>query len=310
MPRTFESAARVFALAGDRTGRKSWFNISNKDTGPSVIHIYDEIGMFGISAGDFIKDLNATSGAIELHLGTPGGEIWDGISIYNALRSKGNVAVFVDSIAASIGSVIAQAADPGKLYIESTGRMMIHDGYAMAAGNAAELGRMVEQLNSASDTIAGIYASRSGKPAADWRKAMLDETWYGAQESVDAGLADAVVNGGVLQNGSRASALMNAASVPYVGSTQTRHEPTTVTHSHDHAAMGADDADDGIHSHSHTHDGDSMHDHSHDGTEGADTDQDDWDSVYAALRGARPMAGDDGDLSELFSRFHKSNNTL
>lgn len=55
----------------------------------------------------------------------------------------------------------------------------------------------------------------------------------------------------------------NAASVPYVGTTQTWHEPVTITHEHDHGAHGHPDADDGIHSHRHSHDGDASHDHVH-----------------------------------------------
>jgi hypothetical protein len=85
------------------------------------------------------------------------------------------------------------AARPGGLLMEPTARLMIHDGFAMAAGNAAELAKMVEQLNSASDTIASIYASRTGKPQADWRAAMVEETWYTAEAAVAAGLADAIV---------------------------------------------------------------------------------------------------------------------
>jgi Clp protease len=89
--------------------------------------------------------------------------------------------------------VIAMGADPGRLFMEPTAKMMIHDGFAMAAGNAAELSKMVEQLNSASDTIAGVYATRTGKPQAGWREAMKAETWYTAEQAVAEGLADGIV---------------------------------------------------------------------------------------------------------------------
>jgi ATP-dependent protease ClpP protease subunit len=190
MPTVYKSAAAILNLQRD-SARKDWYRIENKASGPAQVSIYDEIGMWGVSAGQFISDLAAVKGDIEVHLSSPGGEVFDGIAIYNALRKR-NPTIVVDAIAASIASVIAMAAAPGQLFMEPTARMMIHDGFAMAAGNADELAKMVEQLNEASDTIAGIYAERTGKPQADWRAAMKEETWYGAEAAVEAGLADGI----------------------------------------------------------------------------------------------------------------------
>ena len=191
MPKVFPSASSVFGL--QRTdGKTDWFRIEAKATGPSQVHIYDEIGMWGVSAGAFIAELDAVKGDLEVHLNTPGGEVFDGIAIYNALRKR-NPTIVIDALAASIGSVIAMAAAPGRLLMEPTAKLMIHDGFAMAAGNAAELTRMVEQLNDASDTIASVYAARTGKPQAEWRAAMQSETWYTAEAAVAAGLADSIV---------------------------------------------------------------------------------------------------------------------
>ena len=190
MPQIYKSAQAVFGL--QRSHGQEWFRIEAKAGAPTQVHIYDEIGMWGISAGQFITDLAAVKGPVEVHLNTPGGEVFDGIAIYNALKNRGDVTIIVDALAASIGSVIAMAAAPGRLLMESTAKMMIHDGFAMAAGNAAELGKMVQQLNEASDTIAGIYATRTGKPQADWRAVMQEETWYSADAAVTAGLADGI----------------------------------------------------------------------------------------------------------------------
>jgi ATP-dependent protease ClpP protease subunit len=181
------------AIANLRQGRNDWYRITNAAKGPAQLHIYDEIGFFGVTAGDMIADLAAVKGDIEVHLNTPGGEVFDGIAIYGALKQRdGIVRIVVDSLAASIGSVIAMAADPGNLIIAKNASMMIHDGFGMGIGNAGDLRELADLLDKTSDNIASIYADRTGQPAAQWREAMLAETWYVGQEAVDAGLADFV----------------------------------------------------------------------------------------------------------------------
>ena len=180
-------------LASLQQGRNEWYRIKAKADGPTQVHIFDEVGYFGVTAGNFAADLAGIKGDIEVHLATPGGEVFDGIAIYNALKSHdGLVRVVVDSLAASIGSVIAMAADPGNLIIAKNASVMIHDGFSMGIGNASDLRELADLLDRTSDNIASIYADRTGKPAADWRQAMLAETWYVGQEAVDAGLADFV----------------------------------------------------------------------------------------------------------------------
>jgi ATP-dependent protease ClpP protease subunit len=176
-----------------RQGRNDWYRIKNAATGPAQLHIYDEIGFFGITASDLVRDLAAVKGDLEVHLNTPGGEVFDGIAIYNALKQRASgVRIVVDSLAASIGSVIAMAADPGNLVIAKNASLMIHDGFGMGIGNAKDMRELADLLDKTSDNIASIYADRTGLPASQWREAMLAETWYVGQEAVDAGLADFV----------------------------------------------------------------------------------------------------------------------
>lgn len=187
--RRWASARDKLAL---RNGRNDWYRIANSAAGGSTtVSIYDEIGYFGVTAQDFIGDLNAVQGPIELHLSSPGGDVFDGIAIYSALKQRGDVTVIVDSLAASIASVIAMAGD--KVLMGPGSQMMIHDGFAMGIGNAADMRELADLLDKQSDNIAGIYADKTGTPAADWRAAMQKESWYTAQEAVDAKLADGLV---------------------------------------------------------------------------------------------------------------------
>lgn len=173
-----------------------WYSIANSDgSAPSVVSIYDEIGMLGTSASSFTDELRALKGDIELHLNSPGGDVFDGIAIFNTLRAaaqKATVRVIVDGIAASAASFIAQAASPGCLEMAPHSQMMIHDGFGMAIGNAADMREMADLLDKASDNIAGIYAARTGKPADHWRQKMRTETWLSDAEAVAEGLADRV----------------------------------------------------------------------------------------------------------------------
>lgn len=178
-------------------GSRKWYDIKTITDKTSAItgaevYIYDEIGYFGITAQDFVKEIQSLAvQEIILHLNTPGGEVFDGIAIFNTLRDhQAKVTVVVDSLAASIGSVIAMAGDVVIMAKNST--MMIHEGQGLCIGNAADMSAMAELLNKTSDNIASIYADRAGGTVADWRALMMAETWYTAEEAVKAGLADQV----------------------------------------------------------------------------------------------------------------------
>lgn len=174
-------------------GKVDWYKIIDKtEHVPTQLMIYDEIGYFGVSAGDLIGELSAVTGELEVHVNSPGGDVFDGIAIYNYLKNRGQVSVVVDALAASAASFIAMAASPGRLLMAKNATMMIHDGFTAAIGNAADMRKAADLLDRASDNIASIYAERSRTPAETWREAMRAESWYTAQEAVDARLADGI----------------------------------------------------------------------------------------------------------------------
>jgi len=174
---------------------RPWFKIVNAvDGGPTRVQIYDEIGFYGVTASAFNDQLGQLDreGSIELYLNSPGGEIFDGISIFNQLLRFKDVSVYIDGIAASAASFIAQAASPGKLGMAKNAKMMIHNGQAFAAGDAAELRKMADLLDAETENIASIYADRTGRPAADFLAMMDSESWLSATQACTEGLADFV----------------------------------------------------------------------------------------------------------------------
>lgn len=175
---------------------RPWYSIQARAAEPSAIDIMitGEIG-WDVDSGMFARALAAPDvvGASVLHvsLNSIGGDVFDGIGIYNALRGHGaQVLMTVTGLAASIASVIMMAGD--KVVMGRGAEVMIHDAHAVQMGNAADMAKMAEILDKCSDNIASFYAERAGGEAADWRAIMRDEKWYTAQEAVDAGLADEV----------------------------------------------------------------------------------------------------------------------
>lgn len=156
------------------------------------VWIYDEIGFWGVTASDFAQDIAALDvEEITLRLNSPGGDVYDGIAIMNALMDhKAKVTVKIDALAASIASVIAMAGD--EVVMGPHSEFMIHDASTLGYGDAAALREVADMLDRVSNNIAEVYAERAGGDSADWREKMLAETWFTAAEAVEAGLADRV----------------------------------------------------------------------------------------------------------------------
>lgn len=170
---------------------RAWYRIQNRADHAEVL-IYDEIGEWGVTAQDFVRELQALDvRSILLRINSPGGSVFDGIAIYNALRNhSATVETIVDGLAASAASFILQAGDTRTA--ERTGQVMIHDAHGVALGNAGTMREMADLLDKASDNIASIYAERSGMTAEHWREEMRAERWYSSEEALAAGLVDRI----------------------------------------------------------------------------------------------------------------------
>lgn len=160
------------------------------------LHIMDEIGYWGVTAMDVVAELGALKAARDLtvHINSPGGDVFDGVAIYNAIADHpARVSVVVQGLAASAASFIAMAGD--RVTMNRGTQLMIHDASGLCIGNASDMAEMVAMLDRTSDTIASMYASRAGGTREDWRALMRAETWYSATEAVAAKLADEAAGG-------------------------------------------------------------------------------------------------------------------
>jgi ATP-dependent Clp protease protease subunit len=159
------------------------------------LFLYDGIGSahWGfIDAGTVMTDLAKMVGKrVTLRISSPGGSVDEGRLIYNALqRHKSGVDVVIDSSAYSIASYIAMAGE--RVVMANNAMMMVHNPWTMAMGDSAELRKIADVLDKYRDSILDAYTSKTGKDRKKV-KALLDaETWYTAQEAVDAGFATEV----------------------------------------------------------------------------------------------------------------------
>lgn len=175
--------------------------IRNEGDGPARLDVYDDIGpggwfSDGVTAKDVAGQLAGIRGPLDVHISSSGGDVFDGLAIADAIRSHpAPVTTYVDGLAASIASVIAQAGE--KRVMAPGSMLMIHDAWGFPDDcNEAGLLKMAATLGKVSDNLAQQYADRAGGTPGQWRDAMKQETWYTADEAVAAGLADEVAGKG------------------------------------------------------------------------------------------------------------------
>ena len=174
---------------------RNWYALTPK---PSVseteISIFDEIGMYGVSAKQFITDLKSipATDRIVLKIHSPGGEVFDGNAIFNALQRRGNVEVQIEGLAASMATVISLAGMPVKM--AANGFYMIHNPWGVAMGDAAELRDQAQLLDKIRSNMVGAYAAKSGQSAEQIQEWMDSETWFTAEEALSAGFVDEITD--------------------------------------------------------------------------------------------------------------------
>ena len=175
---------------------KTWYEIKNKSD-KAEIWIYEEIGEDfwtggGVTAKGFQKELAAIKAdKIDLHINSPGGLVFDGITIYNLLKQHpANVTTYIDGLAASIASVIALAGD--SVIMAENALFMIHKASGLVMGNSDDMRDFAEKLDKVNTSIATTYISKTGKDEPEINDLMAAETWMTAAEALGFGFVDEV----------------------------------------------------------------------------------------------------------------------
>ena len=169
-----------------------WYTIKALGVrGAAEISIYEEIGGFGITAKQFAEDLKALGDVshIDLRIHSPGGDVFEGIAIYNLLRNHpAEITVYIDGVAASMASVVAMAGD--RVVMPENAMMMIHKPWGISGGNAGDMRDYADLLDKVETVLVPAYARKTGKSAQEITAMLEDETWMDGKECLKHGFAD------------------------------------------------------------------------------------------------------------------------
>ncbi|EKB01409.1 ClpP-like prohead protease/major capsid protein fusion protein [Proteus mirabilis] len=174
--------------------QKSWFRMQAKEDQTADIYIYDEIGGWGISARRFTEDLISLGNLshINLHIHSPGGEVFDGIAIYNQLKNhSATITVYIDGLAASMASVIAMVGDT--VIMPKNAMMMIHKPWGVSWGDANDMREYADLLDKLENVLIPAYVAKTGKTTEEITAMLEQETWLDGDECVEQGFADKVI---------------------------------------------------------------------------------------------------------------------
>lgn len=181
------SAHRMFAPR--RRGLEVRAMAGNPNSAPEIM-LYGEVG-WEVNGTEFVKALQTVASEPEVHvrINSPGGNVFEGIIIANAMRAfRGKVITHVDAVAASAASIIAIAGD--EVRMASNAFFMIHEPFTMAAGTADDFRDIAATLDKMTSTFVAEYRKKSEQTDEQVRAWMKSETWFTAQEAIDAGFID------------------------------------------------------------------------------------------------------------------------
>lgn len=149
----------------------------------------------GLTSAQVIKDIRSLGDEVEqirVLINSPGGLVSEGLAIYHELATHpASVDVEIAGVAASMASAIAMAGETVR--IAENGMVMVHDPFMAAVGTSDDLRKAAEMLDKFGDSLVGIYARKTGLDEARVREMMADETWLDAEEALELGFVDAVI---------------------------------------------------------------------------------------------------------------------
>lgn len=187
-----EAAAKYWGKSLDKP---DWYRIDAKAGDDAEIFIYDVIGWPFIEASQFVKDLSGVKAkAITVRINSPGGDVFDGTAIFNALKNHpARIVTRIEGLAASMASVIALAGD--ELQAHPNTMLMIHCAQALTIGNQYVHDEVKELLAKIDGNILDVYYEKSKVGKRELKEMMEKETWFTAKEARERGFIDTIVDG-------------------------------------------------------------------------------------------------------------------
>lgn len=174
------------------------FNAIDRGNGLVSLLLYGDVGDYGDIKSEAVVSelmaLEAQYSSINVHINSPGGDVFTGIAIYNALRaSKANITIYIDGIAASIAGIIALCGKP--LYMSQYARLMLHRVSGGAYGTAKELRDTADLIEGLEQTLSEMVAKRIGQDAEAVKARYFTDGkdhWLSAKEALELGIIDGI----------------------------------------------------------------------------------------------------------------------
>lgn len=158
------------------------------------ITIHGALDDYDVRPKDVLAQIAAAASgeAIDLNIHSPGGDMFGGIAIHNALAlHDGPVNVTIVGLAASAASLVAMAGDT--IVMPENSYLMIHNPWGFVVGDSAVMEEAADLYNRFADTCAAIYAKRSGTEKETVRAMQDATTWLTAAEAQAKGFCTAVI---------------------------------------------------------------------------------------------------------------------
>lgn len=192
--RTESYAKAIATIYNKPLDKPEWFKVvAAKDNEEAQILIFDYVGYPYNDPRDLIHAL-ADMGDVTVRINSPGGDCFDGASIYNSLTShKGVVTTRIEGLAASIASVIAMAGKRVQAYDNTL--LMVHNSWTFMMGNQYEMRDIADLLEKIDGTILDAYQKKTKMGKKEISEMMKATTWLTAKEAKDKGFVDTIVDG-------------------------------------------------------------------------------------------------------------------
>lgn len=179
--------SKLFSINSKRS-----FGVVNKTATTAEITIYADIGGWwddtfsAKKLADILNGLPSTVNEITVRLNSPGGDVFDGVAIYNRLKQhKAKIIVYIDGYAASIASIIALAGD--EVIMSEGALMMVHKPWTWKAGNSLEFEQTINLLDDIEEQMVGIYQRKTKLDRAEIKTMLANETWLNADQALEKG---------------------------------------------------------------------------------------------------------------------------
>lgn len=185
--------------------KERFYQLVNQSDQEATLYIYGDITSIkwfenDVCVYDLAKEIGELNGKkLNVRINSYGGEVAEGLAIYNLLRSYGGeVATICDGFACSAASVVFMA---GKQRImPKSSLLLIHNAWTRASGDANDLRKAADDLEKITQPSIDIYSSVSNLSEEEIKKMMDEETWISADEALSYGFATEVTDEEAMQS--------------------------------------------------------------------------------------------------------------